>query len=267
MSDSPDDRELADDAEALARELRELRTALERRGPRPPRGPLGLPRPPTPREFMEFADEVAIPATIAILETNIKLLEALQRAIRLAEGGRRARERGREASDSARSRVESVSRETLTRVSDALTDLQSVLEGTELPENETAAGILEEARSLREEIQREIGASRREDHSLDEFTRTSGDRDGADAADVQDRTADRADDGGAADDEDDEPVEIDVDAELETLKERYGTDEDDESVAEDDGQEAGDSGADDDASADGADGEDDDSPAGTASSP
>ncbi|WP_435358227.1 DUF7547 family protein [Haloarchaeobius sp. DFWS5] len=257
MTDSPDDRELADDAEALASELRELRQLLERQGPRPPRGPFGIPRPPTPREFMEFADEVAIPATIAVLETNIRLLQALQRAIRLAEGGRRARERGEEAGSSARSRVESVSRETLGRVSDALTDLQSVLEGTELPENEHARGVLQEARDLREEIQRQVDAARREDHTLDEYgPRGRDDADeshgstpqsdsergstGAVAGD-RDRSSENGDDRGNEIESDDEPVEIDVDAELETLKRRYGDDED--SVDGDDDEPSADGGA------------------------
>ncbi|WP_435332627.1 DUF7547 family protein [Haloarchaeobius sp. TZWWS8] len=226
MSESRDDRELAEDAAALARELRELRTELARQRPEPPRGPFGVPRPPTPREFVKFADEVAIPATIALLETNIKLLEALQRAIRLAEGGQRARERGEAAGKSAHSRAESLSRETLGRASDALAELQSVLAGTELPEDETARSILEEARDIRAEIQRQLGASRREDHSLDEYTRgsESGTRDGSRESGgrdgVSDGHGDEQDGGdeGAAD----EPVEIDVDAELETLRRRYG---------------------------------------------
>jgi hypothetical protein len=212
MSDSMDD-DIAADAQELAKELRALREQLDEQRRRPPTGPLGIPRPPTPREFMEFADEVAIPATIAILETNIRLLEALQRAIRLAEGGRRAGERGRDAGGRARSTAESVSRETLSRASDALADLQSVLEGTELPENESARSILTEAGDLRREIQEQLTASRTQDRTLDEFEEAEDGGDGTDI-DVTDGTAAEAE-------ADDEPVTIDIDAELETLKRQY----------------------------------------------
>ncbi|WP_440990124.1 DUF7547 family protein [Haloarchaeobius baliensis] len=239
MTDSRDD-DIAADAGELATELRALREQLDEQRRRPPTGPMGLPRPPTPREFMEFADEVAIPATIAILETNIRLLEALQRAIRLAEGGRRAGERGRDAGGRARSTAETVSRETLSRASDALADLQSVLEGTELPENESARSILTEARDLRREIQEQLTASRSRDHTLDDFEA------GTDGADGEGTDIDVT--GGEADDEqepDDEPVTIDVDAELETLKQQYEDDGDDEDGPEtSSGGDAGGSGAD-----------------------
>ncbi|WP_257300018.1 hypothetical protein [Haloarchaeobius sp. FL176] len=214
MSDSRDD-DIAADAQELATELRALREQLDEQRRRPPTGPLGIPRPPTPREFMEFADEVAIPATIAILETNIRLLEALQRAIRLAEGGRRAGERGRDAGGRARSTAESVSRETLSRASDALADLQSVLEGTDLPENESARSILTEAQDLRREIQEQLTASRTQDRTLDEFEEAE-EAAGGDSTDID------VTDGDAENAEaDDEPVTIDVDAELETLKQQY----------------------------------------------
>lgn len=241
MSDARDDA-IAEDAAELARELRALREQLVEERRRPPRGPLGLPRPPTPREFVEFADEVAIPATIAILETNIRLLEALQRAIRLAEGGRRAEERGRRAGGRARSTAETVGRETLSRASDALADLQSVLEGTELPEDEPARSILTEARDLRREIQEQLTASRSRDHTLDEYEDGEPVGDGT-PVDVSGAGAEEAGDGDA----DEEPVTIDVDAELETLKEQYAEERDgeDEAGASDDADGA--AGADDDA--------------------
>ena len=63
----------------------ELETQVEelRREIGPPRGPLGLPRPPSPGELLRFADEHAIPTTIAILEANVRALEALREAIGL----------------------------------------------------------------------------------------------------------------------------------------------------------------------------------------
>ncbi|MFD1645322.1 DUF7547 family protein [Haloarchaeobius litoreus] len=217
MSDSSDD-DIATDAKELARELRALREQLDEQRRRPPTGPMGIPRPPTPREFMEFADEVAIPATIAILETNIRLLEALQRAIRLADSGRRAGERGRDAGGRARSTAETVSRETLSRASDALADLQSVLEGTELPENESARSILTEAQDLRREIQEQLTASRTQDRTLDEFEEADAGS-GSEGTDIDVVEGGAAAEGEAA--AEDEPVTIDVDAELETLKQQY----------------------------------------------
>ena len=89
MTDRRDDDDFAASAEELSTVLRELRDELRREQPR---GPLGLPRPPSPSEVVRFADEVAIPGTIAILEVNIKILETVQRQpVRSQEQLRRGR--------------------------------------------------------------------------------------------------------------------------------------------------------------------------------
>ena len=256
MTDSRDDEdELADTVESLSTELQSLRDELKREAPR---GPLGLPRPPSPREFLEFADEVAIPGTIAILEANIKLLETLQRAIRLADSSRRARDRAGDArsraADSA-DRLASVSDDTLERLEGSLTDLQTALQSGPLPDDETARDLVEEARSLRDDVRLRLRESRERDHTLDDFEERAdrADRERrANAADGDGQQASGDDDGGSTGDTggggdgtDSRGVKVDVDAELETLKDRYG--EGDDPAAATDGE-----GGDDDPDATGA---------------
>jgi hypothetical protein len=203
-----DDEELARAAEELAGTLRDLRDDLDRerdgrrprgrRGRRDRRGPLGLPRPPSPREVLEFADEVAIPTVIAILEANIKLLEGLRRVIRLADAGREAERRGRDARD----RAADAGRATLDRLSDSLADLQSAVERGDVPE--AGEDLLTDIQALRSEV--------------DDRLATDGDRrDGRRETDDADGRRDR------------QSVDIDVDAELDSLRDRYrGDDEEDD---------------------------------------
>lgn len=215
MSDSAPDEELARTAAELADTLRELRREVE---PRPRRGPLGIPRPPSPRELLEFADDVAIPTAIAVLEANIRVLEALQRAISVAQAEREARERGgqlrgeaerrgREARDAATRLGE----DSLDRLDDALAELQRAVEEGALPRDETAREILTEARELRDDLDEQV-------------------RDAESRVDEQ-RERERRGGESAADSEAAEPVQVDVDAELDSLRSRYGDDE--ESTDED----------------------------------
>jgi hypothetical protein len=140
MSDRDRD-DLARQAADLARSLRDLQRELEpdrRRGPRPP----------SPRELLRFTDEVAIPGLILLLETNIRALKLLQRSIRLADPGEGRRER--EGGSAVRDTAVEVSQETLSRLDSALADLQEAIEGR--PENDEAREVLDDARSLRAEI-------------------------------------------------------------------------------------------------------------------
>jgi hypothetical protein len=207
--EGPPDRgdDLEDTAAELARVLSDLRAELERererRGsPTPPRGPLGIPRPPSPREVLRFADEVAIPAALAILEANVRLLEALQRGIRMAETGRDVQEGGERAAD----RATAAGRETLSRLEGALADLQRAVEGDDLPENETARDLLEDARRLRDEVAAELD-DRAPDRSAGAWS------------DGPQETA------GEAVGSEENAVDVDVEGELETLKDRYGEDD------------------------------------------
>jgi len=186
------DDELAEAIEELTETIGELRTELRPRERRP------RPRPPTPGELLRLTDEVAIPAVLAILEANVRALEAFQQGIRVVRGSREVRERSERASRSARTRADELRRTTLDQLDGALAELQRAAEGDGLPRNRQARELIEDARDLRDEV----------DHRL------------RDAAETDGKTIE-IDDGDA----DDDPADIDVDAELETLKDRYADDD------------------------------------------
>lgn len=179
------DDDLEERVDELQRSLEELRREIE---PRPPRGPGGLPRPPTPRELVRFADRQAIPTAIAVLEANVRALELLQAALRLADPERAAAEEA----DRTRARAEDLSRRSLDRLDDVLRDLQEAARGDALPSNSDAREIIEDARRLRAEIAEGIGEAER--------VRTGGRRE---------RSAEEAED---------EEVEIDVEDELDSIR-------------------------------------------------
>jgi len=122
----------------LAETVQRLQSELE-----PDRRPLG---PPTPADLVRFTSEVTIPAIVLALETNIRALKLLQRTLRLASG----RERAGGGTGEARDRAAALGRATLSRLDDALADLQTALEGR--PPDDEARDLLAEARDLRAEI-------------------------------------------------------------------------------------------------------------------
>ena len=202
----PDLGRLAND---LSTTLDDLRDELE--GERdPPRGPLGLPRPPTSGELVRFTDEYTIPTAIAVLEANVRLLEALQGVIQLARTGEEARERGREM----RSRTERLGRDGLDRLDDVLVDLQDALDGR--PENPEARTLLDDARALRHEIDDRLDEA--EDSSRTDTTRPHG------CADSESDDAEP----DATDDSTDESVTVDVDSELDSIRDEVDGDDDGE---------------------------------------
>jgi len=227
MSDADADPEVTELLADLTRSLQELETELE---------PDRRLRPPTLRELSQFTSEVAIPGLILLLRTNIKALQLLQRTIRLAEG---REPRARSTGQGVRDRAEKLSRATLAQVDETLSEIQSAVEGRP-PDDETRE-LLSEARNLRDEIQDELG-------------------DGE-----ADSTGTGAD--GESQEGDDEPgremVDIDVEAELQSLKDNLEDDgQSEDTVGDDeDGTDVhgsgtdGDDGADD--AGDGDDGADD----------
>ncbi|MES3517995.1 MAG: hypothetical protein PPP58_10055 [Natronomonas sp.] len=193
-----------DPDEEFARDIEELRTVLEdlqqelESPPEPPRGPLGVPRPPTPGEFLRFTEEYAIPAAIAGLEAAIRALELLAGLIRLADGRPPRSER--------RERVADLGQRSLDAVDDALADIGSAIEGGE-PSNPEARRLLEQARELREEVNERLAAE----------------ADGSKAvSEADDRRTD-----GTETTTDEEATEIDVEAELDDIR-RQIDDGDDE---------------------------------------
>lgn len=215
-----EDDELAAAAEELAATLEELSGEL--RGP--PRGPLGLPRPPTPTEVLRFTEGYAIPTIVAILEANIRVLEMLARVLRVADG--------RPLDGSGRDGIERASRTTLRKLDGALSDLQTTVEGGE-PSNPEVARLLDEARTLREEIDDRLAEAAAEPSTMERTEDQSphGSAADEDTGDRTTRSSDANDDieiGG-----DDDGIKIDVDAELESIKRDVsdspdGDEEDDE---------------------------------------
>jgi predicted Zn-dependent protease len=225
MSDTETD--LAAAAADLASTLEALRNELHE----PPRGPLGLPRPPDPNDLLAFTEQYTIPALVAVFETNIRLLELLAAAIRLAQGrpvGPDAEARlkasefavagGREGVD----RLAAASRTTLRKLDDALADLQDAAEGT--PENPEAERLLRQARELRADIDERLAETADSEATAD---RTAIDVRGTDGEADADADRDAADT-ETGDDSDDDADPVDVDAELRSLKDEVGTDDDDE---------------------------------------
>ena len=144
MSDSEED------VTALLTELvgtlQELQTEVE------PRTERGRPRPPTPEELLRFTSDVTIPAAILVLKTNIEALKLLRRALRLAEG-----RPATASSGGVQERATQLSRATLARLDDALSDLQGAVEGR--PPDAEARELLTEARDLRESLAEQLAES------------------------------------------------------------------------------------------------------------
>lgn len=187
-----DDEELSQLVAELVTALRDLESELD-----PPRGP----RPPTPRELRRFASEVAIPGVILVLETNIRALRLLQRALEIAERADHTREEL-----SLDDRARSVSETTLEGLDDALGELENVIHGR--PDSAEAASLLADARRLHEDVQTRLAEYGNEaDYP-------------ADREDSQEPEGEGTEEGsaGGADDRDTSSPSVNVDAELESIK-------------------------------------------------
>lgn len=156
---------------------------------------------PRLRDLVRFTREVTIPAVILVLRTNIEALKLLQRALAFGDP-----ERGGRGSQ-LRERAEAAGRSALMELDSALEDLGDALSGT--PRDGRARDLLAEARDLQAEVEGEL--SRGSD--LD-----SGSDVGVDSP---------------------EGVEIDVDAELQSIKDEL---DEDDGIGGGDGGEEGDAG-------------------------
>lgn len=184
MSDSEDDPELTQLLTDLTRTLRELEREVE---PEKPDGP----RLPTPSELSRFTSEVAIPGLILLLRTNIRALQLLRRAFRLADG----RDPTPDGTvTEARNRAQKVGRASLSQLDGVLSELQSSLEAR--PQDDEANELLSRAQDLRNEI----------DEQMQESASENGD--------------DTDTDDGS------DPVSIDIESELKSLKDNIEDAED-----------------------------------------
>src|SRR6056297_3380342 len=131
----------------LVRTLQDLQTEVE------PRTERGRPRPPTAEELIRFTSDVTIPAAILVLKTYFEALKLLRRALRLAEG----RPAKASSGGGVQERATQLSRATLARLDDALSDLQGAVEGR--PPDAEARELLTEARELRESLAAQLAES------------------------------------------------------------------------------------------------------------
>lgn len=165
---------------------------------------------PSGSQLSRFTSEVAIPGIILVLETNIRTLQLLRRTIRLADGRDPRDSRG---SSELRARAEQLGETTLARLDEALAEVQDSLEERE--GDDEASELLSEARQLQSQIREQL------EQPTDQTTSTEI----------------------GIDEDDSDAVDIDVDAELRTLKDNLeddangsdGTDGSDESGNGDDG--------------------------------
>jgi hypothetical protein len=196
MADRSSDEDLAQLVSELVGALRDIEREIDPPDRRRP--PL-----PTPDELRQFTSEVAIPGLILMLETNIRALRLLQRALELGDRADQASE----SAEEVRERAASLSATTLDRLDDVLVELQSSMDGR--PNSDVAAALLEDARELRQEVRSRLAESAtQEDGQGEGFTEDS---DGG---------------GGLADDADgDGGVPVDVDAELQSIKDELDENE------------------------------------------
>lgn len=160
-------------------------------------------RPPTPGELLQLTREYAIPAAIATLEAQIKALELLRELLGSVQAGNRARVGTAQASD----RVAEVGRTTLQGVERALDRLEREMAAGGLPDDPEARDLLGEARDLRDEIDARLAR-------MGEMETDSRD------------TGEAVDTGNS--------VRIDVESELETIRDQVDTTEDGDAADGDD---------------------------------
>lgn len=191
MSGSADD-ELARRIDELEAELRAVKAELKQSTRR---GPFGIPRPPSPSEVLRFTDQAAIPAAIAVLEANIRILEGIRRGIQLVETGEVTRRTGTEMGAEAAQ----LSSRALDEFDAAIRNLETIVSGT--PADVAGQDILAEARRLRRDLEERISSAERQ------VAKTGN----------HDRATDP-----------DEKTSIDIEAELESIKREQGGDDDDD---------------------------------------
>jgi hypothetical protein len=238
-----------EDLDALLSDLEttlgRLRSTLEEDAERG-RGRRRPPRPPSPGELFRFTEEYTIPTIIAILEANVRALKLLQQVLRLADPARSVGEdarglRERLAATETRGAAGVAGDVALDRLERSLEDLQTALSEANLPTDPNARSIVEDARTLSEEIERRIAESqhagrqrtRRRDWS-DGSERRGGvridvedERPDEESGDADRRTAATGEsDRPAADESSDADAEsqttVDVEDELETIREEVG---------------------------------------------
>jgi hypothetical protein len=193
-----------DDIRPLLEELQETLSALQEEldgGGRAPR------RPPSPAEFFRFTEEYTIPTLVALLETTIRSLELLGGVIRLLDPDQ-------PLSRESPSTPERVTRGATTALSELRRALSEVdLSSEDLPPDGEARDVLEDARRLSAELERQLadaGAT---------GGRTRGH--GPVSIDVRED----GDDAGSAGNDGDGETSVDVESELASIREEVHDEE------------------------------------------
>ena len=240
-------------------ERRSERTRRDRRGRDADRAPRREFDPPGVTDVLRFTEEYTLPTLIATLEATAEALRLVQRLLRLVTPGEsRAPEtdQGRSV-DLGADAIQAVSDRAATELTDRLAALRTELEEANLPEDDESREVLTEARELTDEIERRVRESEgladaarsnrtRSNTARSETTRSNTSR-GATDGPVTIEVGDPASDDSADDGDDaqgdtasdaegdtteesapDEPPEVDVEAELESIKRDLGVDEDED---------------------------------------
>ncbi|ELY69717.1 DUF7547 family protein [Natrinema versiforme] len=218
------DDELLDAVRELTRTIDDLREELD--GPHSRRRPPL--RPPTPRELLRFTDEIALPAVLTALETSVRALEAFQRSLRVVRTEREARERTGEAVEATSERASELRRTTLSQLDTVLAELQRAASDGGLPADETARDLLKEARDLRDDVDGRLRDAADRESQPGDAGPDRPDPEGGVTIDIDDGPL--TDDRSETDDADDgRDSAVDVDAELETLRDQYADEGDSDS--------------------------------------
>jgi hypothetical protein len=243
-----------DDLVALLGELRSTLDELERTVDTDDRPNRRRPRSrerPRGSDVVRFTEEYTIPTVIAILETTIQSLELLRGVLRLVDP-----ERGLPTGRRDGDRFDGVDGRVVQGAERAVEDLRRALTGTEEPADPVARDVLGDARALTAEIEsllaeargdadtsRAESASRR---SRDSRTGRRGDRESVVIPVDDEADGGGTDEGGAGDavedDSDDGGVEIDVDAELASIRDEVNGESMTANGAESDGEDDGENG-------------------------
>ncbi|MFD1564673.1 hypothetical protein ACFR99_14115 [Haloarchaeobius amylolyticus] len=221
------DDELVDAVRELTRTIEALRTELDE-----PRRRRQLPlRPPTPREVLRLTDEVALPAALAVLEASVRTLEAFQRGLRIVRTEEVARDRTTAAAEATSDRASALRETTLSQLDTVLAELNRAVSEGSLPADEGARELLTEARELRDDVDARLreATDRGPQSSASEPSAATGitiDIEDGPPGDAEESSDENRDDSDSA---------VDVDAELETLRDQYGADAEDAEDAETNG--------------------------------
>jgi hypothetical protein len=234
--------ELLDDLEATLSALRsELqadsgaddRSGADRRRRRDRRqSDTALPRPPSVSDLLGFTEQYTLPTLISTLEATIRALELLRGSLRLVNPDRSALEppagrRERSPASRVGTGAAGVGREAVSGVERALSELEAALAESDVPRDRASDELLGEVRDLSAEVRARLEAARgagdtdrgrrQEADREDRQGSTEPNPDGV-AIEVTDGSDGDDSDATADDPEDESRPEVDVEAELASIR-------------------------------------------------